>query len=86
MEFTISIITFIYNSAIVRHGYGELGLAAYLVIGYLMLIILTVFLGMAEGLQRSSATSPASAKKRAAAPRAAFPPACSSPSAWAAIC
>ena len=51
MEFTISIITFIYNSAIVRHGYGELGLAAYLVIGYLMLIILTVFLGMAEGLQ-----------------------------------
>ena len=34
-----------------RHGYGELGLAAYLVIGYLMLIILTVFLGMAEGLQ-----------------------------------
>ena len=51
MEFTIGIITFIYNSAIVRHGYGELGLAAYLVIGYLMLIILTVFLGMAEGLQ-----------------------------------
>ena len=33
MEFTIGIITFIYNSAIVRHGYGELGLAAYLVIG-----------------------------------------------------
>ena len=50
MEFTIGIITFIYNSAIVRHGYGELGLAAYLVIGYLMLILLTVFLGMAEGL------------------------------------
>ena len=51
MEFTIGIITFIYNSAIVRYGYGEQGLAAYLVIGYLMLIILTVFLGMAEGLQ-----------------------------------
>lgn len=51
MEFTIGIITFIYNSAIVRHGYGEMGLAAYLVIGYLMLIVLTVFLGMAEGLQ-----------------------------------
>lgn len=51
MEFTIGIITFIYNAAIVRHGFGELGLAAYLVIGYLMLIILTLFLGMAEGLQ-----------------------------------
>lgn len=51
MEFTIGIITFVYNSAIARHGYGELGLAAYLVIGYLMLIILTLFLGMAEGLQ-----------------------------------
>lgn len=51
MEFTIGIITFVYNAAIVRCGYGELGLAAYLVIGYLMLIILTLFLGMAEGLQ-----------------------------------
>lgn len=51
MEFTIGIITFIYNKAIVRNGYGEIGLAAYLVIGYLMLIILTLFLGMAEGLQ-----------------------------------
>ncbi len=51
MEFTIGIVTFVYNAAIVRHGYGEIGLAAYLVIGYLMLIILTVFLGMAEGLQ-----------------------------------
>lgn len=47
MEFTIGIITFVYNAAIVRCGYGELGLAAYLVIGYLMLIILTLFLGMA---------------------------------------
>ncbi len=51
MEFTIGIITFIYNFAIVRHNFGEIGLAAYLVIGYLMLIILTLFLGMAEGLQ-----------------------------------
>ena len=51
MEFTIGIITFVYNSAIVKYGYGEIGLAAYLVIGYLMLIILTIFLGMAEGLQ-----------------------------------
>lgn len=51
MEFTIGVITFIYNFAIIKHGYGEIGLAAYLVIGYLMLMILTVFLGMAEGLQ-----------------------------------
>lgn len=51
MEFSIGIVTFLYNFAITRHGYGELGLAAYLVIGYLMLIILTLFLGMAEGLQ-----------------------------------
>lgn len=51
MEFTIGIVTFVYNFAIVRHGYGEIGLAAYLVIGYLMLIVLTIFLGMAEGLQ-----------------------------------
>lgn len=51
MEFTIGIITFVYNFAIVHYGFGEIGLAAYLVIGYLMLIILTLFLGMAEGLQ-----------------------------------
>lgn len=51
MEFTIGIITFVYNIAIVANGYGEIGLAAYLVIGYLMLIVLTLFLGMAEGLQ-----------------------------------
>lgn len=51
MEFTIGIITFVYNIAIVANGYGEIGLAAYLVMGYLMLIVLTLFLGMAEGLQ-----------------------------------
>lgn len=51
MEFSIGIITFVYNFAIVKYGYGEIGLAAYLAIGYLMLIILTIFLGMAEGLQ-----------------------------------
>lgn len=51
MEFTIGIITFVYNIAIVKSGYGDIGLAAYLVMGYLMLIVLTLFLGMAEGLQ-----------------------------------
>ena len=51
MEFSIGMVTFLYNFAIVRYGYGELGLAAYLVIGYMMLIVLTLFLGLAEGLQ-----------------------------------
>lgn len=51
VEFSIGMVTLIYNITITRHGYGEIGLASYLVIGYLMLIILTVFLGMAEGLQ-----------------------------------
>lgn len=51
MEFTIGMITFLYNFAISHYGYGEIGLAAYLVIGYLVLILLTLFLGMAEGLQ-----------------------------------
>lgn len=51
MEFSIGIITFIYNTAITHCGYGEMGLAAYLLIGYLMLIVLTLFLGMSEGLQ-----------------------------------
>ena len=51
MEFTIGMITYITNLSINRLGFGEIGLAAYLLIGYLMLIILTLFLGMAEGLQ-----------------------------------
>lgn len=51
MEFSIGMVTFVMNYGIVRYGYGEDGLAAYLIMGYLMLIILTLFLGMAEGLQ-----------------------------------
>ena len=51
MEFSIGMITAITNLAIGRLPLGEMGLAAYLLIGYLMLIILTLFLGMAEGLQ-----------------------------------
>lgn len=51
MEFTIGLITLVYNLAIRRNSFGEMGLAAYLLIGYLMLIVLTLFLGMAEGLQ-----------------------------------
>lgn len=51
MEFSIGMVTFLMNYGIVRYGYGEEGLAAYLIIGYMMLMILTLFLGMAEGLQ-----------------------------------
>ncbi len=51
MEFSIGLITFLYNTAVIRNGYGEIGLAAYLIIGYIMLLYLTVFLGLAQGLQ-----------------------------------
>lgn len=51
LEFTIGMITFLMNRAMVDHGYGEVGLAAYLLIGYVLLIWLTLYLGMAEGLQ-----------------------------------
>ena len=51
MEFTIGMIAFFVNYGIIQYGYGEEGLAAYLIVGYLSLIILTAFLGIAEGLQ-----------------------------------
>lgn len=51
MEFSIGIVTLFYNLAVVLNGFGEIGLAAYLAIGYLALIILTVFLGIGQGVQ-----------------------------------
>ncbi|MCC8166957.1 MAG: hypothetical protein LIQ31_12590 [Planctomycetes bacterium] len=51
MEFSIGIVTLFYNIAINLNGFGEIGLAAYLTIGYMALIILTVFLGIAQGIQ-----------------------------------
>lgn len=51
MEFSIGMVTFFMNYGIIRYGFSDQGLAAYLIIGYFMLIILTLFLGMAEGLQ-----------------------------------
>ena len=51
MEFSLGIVTLFYNIAINRNGYGEIGLAAYLTIGYIALIILTVFLGIGQGVQ-----------------------------------
>lgn len=51
MEFSIGIVTLFYNIAINQNGFGEIGLAAYLTVGYMALIILTVFLGIAQGIQ-----------------------------------
>lgn len=51
MEFSIGIVTLAYNSAIVSYGFGEIGLASYLLVGYMLLIIATLFLGMGQGLQ-----------------------------------
>ena len=51
MEFSIGIVTLFYNIAINANDFGELGLAAYLTIGYIALIILTVFLGIGQGMQ-----------------------------------
>ena len=43
MEFSIGMVTFLMNEGIIRWGYGEDGVAAYLIMGYLMLIDLTLF-------------------------------------------
>lgn len=50
-EFGIGFTALVYNRAMLRLGFGETGLAAYLIIGYIILIILSLFLGMAQGLQ-----------------------------------
>ena len=51
LEFSIGTVTFVMNYGIVRYGYGSNGLAVYLIVGYLALVVLTLFYGMAEGLQ-----------------------------------
>ena len=51
LEFSIGTVTFVMNYGIVRYGYGAEGLAVYLIVGYLALLVLTLFYGMAEGLQ-----------------------------------
>ena len=81
MEFTIGIVTFVYNFAITRYGYGEIGLAAYLVIGYLMLYCSPSFWAWPRACSPCSATSPAPASGRETAPCAALPQRCFS--AWA---
>lgn len=50
MEFSLGLTTMCMNIA-VSHHFGSLGLAAYGVVGYVALIGLTIYLGMAEGIQ-----------------------------------
>lgn len=50
MEFSLGLTTLCVNIA-VSHHLGALGLATYGVVGYVALIVITVFLGMAEGTQ-----------------------------------
>lgn len=50
MEFALGLTTLCVNLAVSAH-LGGLGLAAYGVVGYVALIVLTLFLGMAEGTQ-----------------------------------
>lgn len=50
MEFALGLTTLCMNIAVSRHM-GALGLAAYGVVGYVALIALTIYLGMAEGTQ-----------------------------------
>ena len=50
-NFSIGMTALFYNLAIVRFGYGDLGLSAYLIIGYIALISLRCFMGAAQGIQ-----------------------------------
>lgn len=50
-EFSIGLVTLLYNLAIVHNGLGEKGLAAYVIIGYASLICLSVFIGASQGIQ-----------------------------------
>ncbi|MGN0593110.1 MAG: MATE family efflux transporter [Ruminococcus sp.] len=44
------VTTFCYNQIVIR-AFGEIGMAAFSVIAYLLVIILAVFIGLAQGLQ-----------------------------------
>lgn len=50
-NFSIGMIALFYNLAIVYFGYGDMGLSAYLIIGYISLIALRCFMGAAQGIQ-----------------------------------
>ncbi|MGN1420581.1 MAG: MATE family efflux transporter [Eubacterium sp.] len=44
------VTTFCYNQIVIR-AFGEIGMAAFSVIAYLLVIILAIFIGLAQGLQ-----------------------------------
>lgn len=50
-NFSIGMTALFYNLAIVRFGCGDLGLSAYLIVGYIALIALRCFMGAAQGIQ-----------------------------------
>lgn len=50
-NFSIGMISLFYNFAIVAYGFHEMGLSAYLILGYISLIALRSFLGIAQGVQ-----------------------------------
>ncbi len=50
-EFSIGFVTLLYNLFIIKNGFGDNGLASYLVIGYAALICLTALIGASQGIQ-----------------------------------
>lgn len=50
-NFSIGMTALFYNLAIVRFCCGDLGLSAYLIVGYIALIALRCFMGAAQGIQ-----------------------------------
>lgn len=50
-NFSIGMTALFYNLAIVKFGYGDLGLSSYLIVGYIALIALRCFMGAAQGIQ-----------------------------------
>ena len=49
-NFSIGMIALFYNLASVGFAYGDMGLSAYLIIGYIALIALRCFMGAAQGI------------------------------------
>ena len=50
-EFSLGLVTLLYNIFIVRSGLGEQSLAAFMLIGYAALICITALLGASQGIQ-----------------------------------
>lgn len=50
-EFSLGFVTFLYNTAIIKQGIGNHGLAIYLVLGYAILIAINFYIGSGQGIQ-----------------------------------